>query len=48
MTNGSPVDMWLRSTIGLRKHEGDWLVTHEHTSVPFDTDSGLAAVDLTP
>jgi ketosteroid isomerase-like protein len=48
MTNGSPVDMWLRSTIGLCKHDGDWLIAHEHTSVPFDTGSGLAVVDLTP
>jgi ketosteroid isomerase-like protein len=48
MSNGSPVDMWLRATIGLRKHDGDWLIVHEHTSVPFDTDSGLAALELTP
>ena len=48
MTNGREVDMWVRSTIGLRKIEGKWMVTHEHTSVPFDAESGKASVDLKP
>jgi uncharacterized protein (TIGR02246 family) len=48
MTNGSTVDMWLRSTICLRKSGGDWLIAHEHTSVPFDAESGRATLDLTP
>jgi uncharacterized protein (TIGR02246 family) len=48
MTNGSTVDMWLRSTICLRKRNGDWLIAHEHTSVPFDAESGRATLDLTP
>ena len=48
MTNGSTVDMWVRSTICLRKSGGDWLIAHEHTSVPFDAESGRATLDLTP
>jgi ketosteroid isomerase-like protein len=48
MTNGSTVDMWVRSTICLRKIGGDWLIAHEHTSVPFDAESGRATFDLTP
>ena len=48
MTNGSPVDMWVRSTICLRKDDGGWLIAHEHTSVPFDAETGQAALDLTP
>ncbi len=48
MTNGSPVDMWVRSTTCLRKDDGAWLIAHEHTSVPFDAESGQAALDLTP
>ena len=48
MTNGATVDMWVRSTICLRKSGGDWLIAHEHTSVPFDAESGRAALDLTP
>jgi uncharacterized protein (TIGR02246 family) len=48
MSNGTTVDMWLRSTVCLRKNDGDWLIAHEHTSVPFETDSGKAALDLKP
>jgi uncharacterized protein (TIGR02246 family) len=48
MTNGTTVDMWVRSTVCLRKADGDWLIEHEHTSVPFDAESGKAALDLTP
>jgi uncharacterized protein (TIGR02246 family) len=48
MTNGSEVDMWVRSTICFRKTDGAWVVAHEHTSVPFDAESGRASVDLKP
>ena len=48
MTNGTALDMWLRTSMGLRKIDGAWTITHEHTSVPFDTESGRAALDLTP
>jgi ketosteroid isomerase-like protein len=48
MTDGTPVDMWVRATVGVVKHDGVWQVTHEHTSVPFDAASGQAALQLTP
>lgn len=48
MTNGREVDMWVRSTVCCRKIEGEWKITHEHTSVPFDAESGKASVDLKP
>jgi ketosteroid isomerase-like protein len=48
MTNGREVDMWVRSTVCFRKTDGAWAVTHEHTSVPFDAESGRASVDLKP
>jgi ketosteroid isomerase-like protein len=48
MTNGREVDMWVRSTVCFRKVEGAWVVAHEHTSVPFDAESGKASVDLKP
>lgn len=48
MTNGREVDMWVRSTVCFRKDEGAWVVAHEHTSVPFDAESGKASVDLKP
>ncbi len=41
--------MWMRTTIGLRRRNGQWLVTHEHQSTPFHMDgSFLAATDLEP
>jgi ketosteroid isomerase-like protein len=48
-TNGKRVDLWTRTTIGFRKVDGRWLVTHEHVSVPFYMDgSERAALDLKP
>ncbi|OFZ21239.1 MAG: hypothetical protein A2X94_07200 [Bdellovibrionales bacterium GWB1_55_8] len=48
MKNGEAVDMWIRWTGAFRKIDGKWLVTHEHTSVPSDMDSGKALMDLKP
>jgi ketosteroid isomerase-like protein len=48
MTNGREVDMWVRSTVCFRKKGGAWVVAHEHTSVPFDAESGRASVNLKP
>jgi uncharacterized protein (TIGR02246 family) len=48
MTNGNEVDMWVRTTMGLRKTDGVWVIAHEHNSVPFDAESGKASLDLTP
>lgn len=48
MTNGREVDMWVRSTVCFRRDEGAWVVAHEHTSVPFDAESGKASVTLKP
>jgi uncharacterized protein (TIGR02246 family) len=46
--NGAPLEMWLRVSLAFRKAGGKWLVTHEHSSVPFDPQSMKAAVDLKP
>jgi ketosteroid isomerase-like protein len=41
--------LWFRVTLGLRRIDGRWLVTHEHESVPFEMDGSLrASVGLTP
>ncbi|MCR3752289.1 YybH family protein [Lentzea californiensis] len=41
--------MWMRTTVGLQRRDGRWLVTHSHDSVPFHMDgSFLAATDLEP
>jgi hypothetical protein len=39
-TDGTKVDMWWRSTVGYRKIDGRWLITHRHDSVPFDMETG--------
>jgi uncharacterized protein (TIGR02246 family) len=47
-TGNGRLDMWVRFTIGLRKLDGEWIVTHEHASVPFDPATGQASTDLQP
>jgi uncharacterized protein (TIGR02246 family) len=46
--DGAKVDMWWRATNGLRKIDGKWLITHSHSSEPFDTKTGKALLDLKP
>jgi PhnB protein len=47
--DGERADVWARQTLGLRKIDGAWKITHEHTSVPFYMDGSFkAAVDLEP
>jgi ketosteroid isomerase-like protein len=44
-----PFTLWYRVTLGLRRVDGRWLVTHEHNSVPFEMDGSMrASVDLKP
>jgi ketosteroid isomerase-like protein len=44
-----PFTLWFRVTLGLRRIDGRWLITHEHDSVPFHMDGSFrAAVDLDP
>ena len=47
-TGGQPVDMWWRATVCCRKMAGRWLVTHLHSSVSFDMETGKASFDLKP
>jgi ketosteroid isomerase-like protein len=35
--------LWHRVTLGLRKIDGRWLITHEHQSVPFEMDGSFQA-----
>jgi uncharacterized protein (TIGR02246 family) len=47
-SNGS-FSLWFRSTFGLRRTEGRWLIVHRHESTPFHMDGSFrAAVDLQP
>jgi ketosteroid isomerase-like protein len=48
-SGGEEVDLWFRSTVGLRKIDGEWRIAHEHESVPFYMDGSYrAALDLAP
>ena len=48
-TDGEHVDLWFRSTVGLRRTAAGWQITHEHESTPFYGDgSDRAATDLRP
>ncbi|MDQ6695393.1 MAG: nuclear transport factor 2 family protein [Chloroflexota bacterium] len=48
LNHGGKVDMWVRSTVCYSKIDGKWMITHEHTSVPFDGESGKASLNLKP
>ena len=48
-TSGENTDVWVRATVGFRKVEGTWKVTHEHVSVPFYMEPPYkASLDLKP
>jgi len=47
-TDGREIDMWWRATVCLRRLDGKWFITHLHSSVPFDMETGLASLDLRP
>ena len=46
--DGEMVNMCWRATLCCRKIEGRWKITHSHTSVPFDPETGIASLDLEP
>jgi uncharacterized protein (TIGR02246 family) len=45
---GVRIDMFWRATSCFRRRDGRWMVTHEHSSVPFDMESGRASLGLKP
>jgi uncharacterized protein (TIGR02246 family) len=43
------VNFWMRETLCLERRGNEWLIVHEHTSVPFYMDASLRpAFDLQP
>jgi len=47
--SGVEWEVWVRATVCLRKIDGEWKITHEHSSVPYYMDGSFrAAVDLVP
>ena len=48
-SDGERQNTWTRSTLGLKRVDDVWKITHEHNSAPFYMDgSGSAALDLQP
>jgi uncharacterized protein (TIGR02246 family) len=45
-SNGEKADYWVRVTVGFQKRNGQWLVIHDHVSMPFDMETGKAVRDL--
>lgn len=48
LQDGTEVDMWVRATVCLVNQDGEWRITHEHTSVPYDFETGMALTSLKP
>jgi uncharacterized protein (TIGR02246 family) len=45
---GEKTSLWLRVTSGYRKVKGQWMISHDHASVPVDLETGKALLDLKP
>jgi ketosteroid isomerase-like protein len=46
--DGGKLDMWWRETTCFKKMDGHWMITHVHSSVPFNTQNGKASTALKP
>ena len=42
------INNWMRSTIGLKKYGAQWLINHEHNSVPLDSNTMKGVMNLPP
>ncbi len=48
LRNGKRGGFWVRATACFRRIDGNWLIAHDHVSVPLDVESGRGVVDLEP
>jgi SnoaL-like domain len=48
LKNGNQTDAWVRWTACFRKIDGEWLIVHDHISVPLEMKSGRAFLNLEP
>ena len=46
--SGDELGMWVRATFCFHQIDGEWRITHEHDSVPFDPSTGQALTALEP
>jgi ketosteroid isomerase-like protein len=48
LKNGQEVGYWVRATVCCQRSNHQWLITHEHISLPVDPRTRSAAMDLVP
>lgn len=48
LVRGGEVGYWVRVSNGCRRSGEEWLLTHEHVSLPIDLERGAPAMDLLP
>jgi ketosteroid isomerase-like protein len=48
LTSGRTVGSWVRATSCCQRSHDQWLITHEHISLPVDVTTGRPAADLVP
>ena len=48
LKDGRDVGYWVRATICCKRSQAEWLIAHEHISLPVDFPGGRAAMDLMP
>lgn len=48
LKDGRATDYWVRATTCWQRSDREWLITHEHISLPIDMKSGRAVMDLVP
>jgi ketosteroid isomerase-like protein len=46
LKNGKQIGSWVRYTACFRKIRGNWIIIHEHVSLPVDFKTGNAILDL--
>jgi uncharacterized protein (TIGR02246 family) len=44
--SGEKADYWVRVTVGFQKRNGQWLVIHDHVSMPIEMESRKAVSEL--
>lgn len=44
--NAEKADYWVRVTVGLQKRDGQWMMIHDHVSMPLNMETMKAVPDL--
>jgi uncharacterized protein (TIGR02246 family) len=47
-TGKNKIDMWVRVTLCWQNIDGVWQIVHQHSSVPFNPETGQASLNIQP